>query len=233
MTPTKAQARFTGVLYLLMVIPAFYSLSVSRRLVVSADAAATARNVMAAEGTYRFALVALLFSTIFMLLLVLSLNNLLREVDRRQARAMVVLAAVMVAVGLANAIHQLAPLVLMSNAEMLSVFSKPQLDALALGFLKLGTLGTYFDMAFWGLWLFPFGVLVFKSGVFPKVLGVLLIIGCFAYLTVSVTGILWPAHVSGVNQVMLPFYAVGELFMMLWLLIRGVNQQPLATRVAS
>ena len=83
----------------------------------------------------------------------------------------------------------MAPLVLLSGADFLSVFSKPQLDALALAFLRVRSNGTSVAMVFWALWLFPFGVLVIRSGFFPRILGVLLIVGCFAYLTVSITAI--------------------------------------------
>src|SRR5438477_1421678 len=99
--------------------------------------------------------------------------------------------------------------------------SKAQLDALALGFLRLRSNATYVDMAFWGLWLFPFGVLVIKSGFFPRVLGALLIIGCFAYLTVSFTALVFPAHRQLVSQVALPFFAVGELPAIACLVFKG------------
>ena len=89
-----------------------------------------------------------------------------------------------------------------------------------------GSNGTYLGMAFWGLWLFPFGVLVFKSGFLPRLLGVLLIVGCFAYLAVSVTSIVLPAYRHAVDRVMLPFYAIGELSMMVWLLVKGAKVQP-------
>jgi len=209
----------------LMGIPAVFAHYVSRALIVPGDAAATARNITAGELTWRIGVLSMLVSSIFMIFLVLSLYNLLKDVDRKQARLMVMLVAVMVILGLANLLNHIAPLILLSGADFLSVFSKPQLDALALGFLTLGSNGTYVGMAFWGLWLFPFGVLVFKSGFFPKLLGVLLIVGCFAYLTVSFTSIVLPAHTHGVNLVMLPFYAIGEASMMIWLLVKGAKVQ--------
>lgn len=155
----------------------------------------------------------------------MSLYNLLKDVDRKHARLMVMLVAVSVAVGVVNLLNQIAPLILLSGADFLSVFTKPQLDALALSFLRLSSSGSHVDMAFWALWLFPFGILVIKSGFFPKLLGVLLIVGCFAYLTVSFTAIVFPAHRHVVNQVALPFYAIGELSMIIWLLVKGAKVQ--------
>jgi hypothetical protein len=153
----------------------------------------------------------------------LSLYNLLKDVDRKHARLMVMLVAVGVAVGVVNLLNQIAPLILLSGADFLSVFTKPQLDALALGFLRLRNSGSHVAMAFWALWLFPFGILVIKSRFFPTVLGVLLIVGCFAYLAVSFTAIVFPAHLQVVNQVTLPFYAIGELSMIIWLLVKGAK----------
>lgn len=232
MNPTKAAARRTGVLYLLLGIAPFNLIYIPRRFIVPGDATATALNITAGELTYRIGILSGLVTNIIMILLVMSLYNMLKDVDRKHARLMVMLVAVMVTLGLANLVNQIAPLILLSGADFLSVFSKPQLDALALGFLRLGSNGTYLGMAFWGLWLFPFGVLVFKSGFLPRLLGVLLIVGCFAYLAVSVTSIVLPAYRHAVDQVMLPFYAIGELSMMVWLLVKGVKVPPhtLATR---
>jgi len=162
----------------------------------------------------------------------LSLYHLLKDVDRKQARMMVVLVSVSVSVAVVNLFNQIAPLVLLSGAHFLSAFTKPQLDALALGFLRLRSEGTYLDMAFWGLWLLPFGLLVIKSGFFPKLLGVLLIIGCFAYLAVSFTALVFPAHRQLVSQLALPLFAVGELSMIVWLLVKGAKVPLPETRPA-
>ena len=88
----------------------------------------------------------------------------------------------------------------------------------------LGTSGrTNFDTidtAFWGLWLFPFGILVIKSGFFPRVLGLLLIVAGFAYLTMSVTSIVLPAYEHVVSRAMMPL-GLGEFPIIFWLLIKG------------
>ena len=107
---------------------------------------------------------------------------------------MVLLVSIGVAVALANLLNKFAPLVLLSGADYLSVFTKPQLDALALGFLRFHSSGAAVTTAFWGLWLFPFGILVIKSGFFPRILGILLLVAGFAYLTSSVTSIVLPDY---------------------------------------
>ena len=220
MSTTKAAARRAGILYLLLAITGSFSdVYISGAFIVAGDAAATARNITASELTYRVGILCGVASDIIFIFVALSLYELLKDVDRTQARLMVVLVSVGAALSLANRLNQLAPLVVLSGADFLSAFSKPQLDALALAFLRLRSNGTTVAMAFWALWLFPFGILVIKSRLFPKALGVLLIVGGFAYLTLSVTSIVVPAYRGVVSQVALPFFAIGELSMIAWLLV--------------
>jgi predicted transporter len=115
---------------------------------------------------------------------------------------------------------------LLSGADFLSVFDKHQLDALAMVFLRLHSNGMVVVSSFWGLWLFPFGYLVIKSGFIPRLFGVLLMIAGTAYLIGCVTALLLPAHSHTVSQLMLPLEA-GELPIILWLLIKGAKVQPL------
>jgi hypothetical protein len=232
MNSIKARARQAGVLYLLLAITAPFNLMyVPSAFYVPGDATATARNITAGELTYRIGIFSGLLSSILFLFLVLSLYNLLKDVDRKHARLMVMLVAVGVAVGVVNLLNQIAPLILLSGADFLSVFTTPQLDALALGFLRLRSSGTDLEMAFWALWLFPFGILVIKSGFFPKLLGVLLMVAGFAYLTVSFTSIVLPAYIHVVSQVMMPLY-FGEVPMIIWLLVKGAKVQEPEARPA-
>lgn len=231
MDSPKTTARRAGVLYLLLAllgpINAFY---IPGRFIVSGDAAATARNIVADPLTYRLGILSELVVDVIFLVLVLLLYQLLQNAGRQQARLMVILVSVGVALGLVNLLNQAMPLVLLSGADFLAAFTRPQLDALSLAFLKLRTIGAYLDFVFWGLWLFPFGVLVMRSGLFPRLLGVLLIVGCIAYVAQSLTGLAVPAYQPAVALVLLPFYAIGELAMIVWLLVKGAREQPLVAR---
>jgi hypothetical protein len=123
-----------------------------------------------------------------------------------------------------NVLDEFAALTLIRGADFLSVFDKPQRDALAMLFLNLHFQGFMVAQVFWGLWLIPFGVLVFKSGFLPRTLGVLLIIACFGYLANSFDafGVLPHAVSRVVGQL-----TICELPIILWLLIRGAKDQPL------
>jgi len=132
-------------------------------------------------------------------------------VDEGLARLVVILGALMVTpIYFLNTINDAAALLLTRGEEFLSVFSKPQRDALVMVFLYMHGQGILANEVFWSLWLFPFGLLVYKSGFLPRFLGVWLLLNCFAYLALSVTGILWPQNEARVYHWIFPFM-FGEL----------------------
>jgi hypothetical protein len=194
--------------------------------IVSGNATATALNITARVSTYRLGILIGLVSNILFLFVGLRLYDLFKDVNRKHARTMLVLVSVGVTISIANVLNQMAPLILLSGADFLAAFTKPQLNALAMAFLRLRNSGNYLAMAFWALWLFPFGVLVVKSGFIPKILGIFLVVGCFAYLAVSFTSIVLPAYSGVVSKVTLPFYAIGEVSIIIWLLVKGAKVQP-------
>lgn len=222
MNSTKATARRAGVLYFLFMIVAIVGEFFFPAFMVPGDATATARNITAAELTYRIGILNGFVTLVIFIFLVVSLYKLLKDVDKSQAMLMVVLVSIGVAVALANLLNKFVPLVLLSGADYLAVFTKAQLDALTLGFLRFHRSGVIVTTAFWGLWLFPFGILANKSGFFPRILGILLMVAGFAYLATSVTAITLPAYRHVVSQVMMPLY-FGEVPIIFWLLIKGAS----------
>ncbi len=222
MNSTKAVARRAGALYFLFLIVGLVDMYGFPRFIVPGDATATARNIVAAGLTYRIAILTDFVSLVLFIFLVVSLYSLLKGVHKWHAMLMVLLVSVGVSIGLATLLNKIAPLILLSGADYLAVFTKPQLDALALGFLTLNSNGNTVAAAFWGLWLFPFGVLVVKSGFFPRVLGILLIVAGIALVTSSVTSIVLPAYEHVVSQAMMPL-SLGEFPIIFWLLIKGAE----------
>ncbi|HET7498035.1 MAG TPA: DUF4386 domain-containing protein [Candidatus Eisenbacteria bacterium] len=222
MVTRNATARRAGVLYFLFMIVAIVGEFLMPAFTVPGDAAATARNITTSEFMYRIDILLGFGTLVLFLFLVVNLYQLLRDADRGQAMLMVVLVSVGVAVALANTLLRLAPLVLLNGTDYLSAFTGPQREALALGFLRLHGAGAAISMGFWGLWLFPFGILVLRSGFLPRVLGVLLMIAGSAYLVSSVTTLAMPAYKAAVTRVMMPLY-FGEVPIIFWLMLKGAK----------
>src|SRR5580704_2846084 len=224
MHPTVKAARVAGGIYLLEVFLGPFSLIyVPSVLIVSGNAAATAANILAHETMFRFAILADVFSGVVSIFLVLALYRLLEEVDRYQAVLMVILGGVTVApIFFLNALNWIAALSLVHGGGFLGAFTTPQLQALAMLFLRLHAQGNVVNGFFWGLWLFPFGLLVMKSGFLPRFLGIWLLIDGFAYVVLSVMGILTPQYRDTAFLWAQPAL-FGELAIMFFLLIRGAN----------
>ena len=227
MHPTDKAARVAGAIYLSLVFTAPLRLIyIPSALFVRGDATATADNIAAHELLFRLGIVGDLLTGTIAIFLVLALYRLLKEVDRNHAALMVILGGLMVApIYFLNALNDVAALLLVRGADFLSVFEKPQRDALAVLFLRLHHHGVVANEIFWGLWLFPLAVLVIRSGFLPRILGIWLIINGFAYLTISFTGLLLPQYEVMVSNIAFPAL-LGEVAIMLWLLIKGVKVQP-------
>jgi hypothetical protein len=217
-------ARVAGLLYLLMSVTSTFSLgSIPSWSVGATDASAVVRRILDAPLRYRLGAVSDLAAQVFSVVLVLALYDLLKEVHRTRALAMVAFVLVQVPMGFANLLLGLVPLVLQSGAGYLSVFSKEQLDALTLVALNARGYGVKSVMVFWGLWLLPFGMLVYRSGFLPRALGVLLVVGCFGHVVVGVTSLLMPSLERAVAP--LTALALGEILICLWLLIKGARPE--------
>jgi Domain of unknown function (DUF4386) len=228
MHPTDKAARVAGAVYLSMALTAPFSLIyIPRTLIMQGNANATANNILAHETLFRLGIVADLIAAVIFMLLGMALYRLLSGVNKSHASLMVVLVLVSATIGFMNVLNNIAALRFLRGAEFLTVFDKPQRDALAMVFLGLHGQGLVINEIFWGLWLFPFGVLVMRSGFLPRILGVLLIVNCFAYLAASLTSLLLPEYASVISRAILPALT-GELWIALWLLIKGAKVQPLA-----
>jgi hypothetical protein len=225
---TKKAARLAGLVYLLTSIPGVFCLIyIPSAFIVHGDAATTANKILASEFVFRLGIVSELTGFIGFIFVVRALYRLLHGVNKAQASLMVTLMLVSIPISLLNVLNEFAALALVRGAEFLSVFDKPQRDTLAMLFLNLHFQGFMVAQIFWGLWLIPFGILVYKSGFLPRILGVLLIIACFGYLANSLVafGVL-PAGAASraVGQL-----TILELPIILWLLIMGAKDRPFSS----
>ncbi len=227
MSSTKKKARVAGILYLLASIIGFFGLIyVPSKLIAPGDATATADHVRASPNLLRFGIASELTSFIIFIFVVLALYRLFKAVNGKHALAMVILLLVSIPISLLNVLNDIAALILVSGADFLSAFEKGQLDVLAYLFLRLHGEGFVVAQIFWGLWLFPFGILVIRSGFIPRVLGVLLFIAGSGYLASSFTSLLLPSYRHLVDQFAMVL-TIGELPIIFWLLIWGAKDQSL------
>jgi Domain of unknown function (DUF4386) len=234
MKSTHNPGRVAGFLYLLLVVFAPLRLIyIPSKLFVHGNATATANNIAAHELLFRLGIATDLFCGTILIFLVLALYRLLKGVDQNLAVLMVILGGVLpAAVDFFNVLNDAAALILVRGADFLSVFDKPQRDALAMLFLRLHHQEIVAAEILWGLWLFPLAILVYRSRFLPRFLGVWLIINGFAYLTISFTGLLLPQYEDMVSNVAFPAL-LGEMAFMLWLVIKGAKPQPLETAASS
>lgn len=177
---------------------------------------------MASESLFRLAFTSGLIGQVVLIPLVLALYKLLKPVNKKHALFMVILALVGIPITMLNSLNQIAALILLSSADYLTVFTTEQLQALVIFFLNLSETGLFIVQIFWGIWLFPMGYLVFKSGYIPKILGVALTIACFGYLLAFLSFFLFPNANAPLGQIagVLEF---GEIPIIFWLLIKGVD----------
>ena len=218
-------ARLAGALYLAMgLLAAFTLMYLESVFHVPGDATATANRIAASLALYRFGVFADLMAGVFTVWLVMVLYDLFKDVDRRQARLMVGFAFAMVAIGLVNTVLTAGPLVLASGASHLSAFDKHQLDSLTLGFPGLQGQGTRAATMYWGLWLLPLGILVYRSGFLPRLLGVLVFVAGCSYVINCLTYFFFPDYARIGALVSIVPQAFGEFGFILWTLIKGARE---------
>jgi hypothetical protein len=203
------------------------------KLIVDGNAAATADNISAFETLFRLGIAGELIGQAGFIFVALALYDLLKGVNRRHASLMVTLIVVSIPIAFLNELNSIAALVLVRGADFLSLFEKPQRDALAMLFINLHNHGFGVAEIFWGLWLFPLGLLVYRSRFLPRFLGVWLAIGGFANVILSLTGLLLPQYQHEVFTYSQPAF-FGEVAFMLWLVIKGARPPALdATALSS
>lgn len=226
---TKNPGRIVGFLYLLLVIGGPLRLMyIPEKLFVHGDAAATAANITAHETLFRLGMLSEVFCSVVLIFLTLVFFRLFKEVNKYLATLVVILGGVMPAtINFFNTVNDGAALLLIRGADFLLVFDKPQRDALAMLFLRLHYQEILAAETLWGLWLLPLGLLVYKSRMLPRFIGIWLILNCFAYVTTSFVGLMLPQYEDAVSNALFPVL-FGEVALVLWLLIMGTKESAVA-----
>ena len=220
--PKNNIARLAGFTYLILVLTGiFYLMYVPKQLVVWSDAAATATNILNNELLFRLGIVVGIISNVTFLILPFILYRLFESVNKTYAMLMVVLAVVSIPFSLSYMVNLLDILTLLSGSQYLETLDTEQIHTQVMLALDSYYNGMSIVQIFWGLWLFPFGYLVFKSNYLPRIFGIALMMGCFSYLIKLSGALLFPAmDIPGFVGYPSAF---GEIGTCLWLLIMGVK----------
>ncbi|MBC8059181.1 MAG: DUF4386 domain-containing protein [Clostridiaceae bacterium] len=206
----------------------FYSFSmiyVDSVFYVPGDVVSTINNIMASEWIFRLGFVSCLLGHICFLFLANVLYKLFKPVDSDLARLMVIFIVVGVSVAFLNRLNQFAAVLILNGDGYLSAFEPSQLQALAMLFLNVHKHGGIIATIFWGLWLLPLGLLVLKSDIIPKVLGVLMISACVCYLMDFFIFFFFSGYIAVTDSALSIVETVAEVSFILWLLIKGVKVQ--------
>ncbi|MEM6629094.1 MAG: DUF4386 domain-containing protein [Bacteroidota bacterium] len=218
-------ARLAGLLYLLLVLTGIFTLVYIPGKFIDWDSAMnTLEKVQGNEVLFKWGIVSealMLLSFIFLLLV---LYQLLHKVSKPYAVVMVILGMVSIPVSFANLAPKFSILSLAGGENYLADLSLAQKASWVLFHFEKYYAGINIAQIFWGLWLFPFGYLVYKSGFLPKFLGFFLMLGCFGYLTAFVGGLFFEEYHSTTfaDIVGIPD-SIGEIGICLWLLVMGTN----------
>jgi len=224
MSSVRNPGRVAGLWYLLLVLGGPLRLIyIPNKLFVHGDAAATAANIAAHPLLFRFGMASDLFGAVVLIFLVLAFYRLFKGVDQQLAVLLVITGGVMPAlINFVNVVNDAGALMVAQGPGFLSVFDKPQRDALVVVFVQLHHHLIVAAEVLWGLWLFPMGALTYKSGFLPRFIGVWLFINGFAYVVLSLTGLFFPDYQDKVFMFSQPAL-FGELAIMLWLVIKGAT----------
>ena len=219
----QVYARIGGILYLMIIIAgALGEIFIRGKLIVSDDAMSTANNIMAAQSLWRIGIAGDLLMHVCDIPLMLIFYILLKPVNKNLALLAVLFNLIQTAVLVANKLNLLMPLFLLGNADYLKAFESNQLYALTYLFIKVHDYGFGIGLIFFGFACLIYGYLLFRSGYFPRTLGVLMAIAGLSYLTNSFTLILAPAYAGTIFPILV-LALIGESSLCLWLIVKGVD----------
>jgi hypothetical protein len=214
-------ARVAGVLFILTLVFGYFGEAYAPgRFIVSGDAAATAHNIMTSPMLYRVGFASYLIEALCDIALAWIFYVLLRAVNRELALLSAFFGLVSTAVYAVAELFYFAALIILRNATALAAFSPDQLNALALLSLKISANCGWIFLAFYGVPSVLRGYLIYRSGYFPKFLGVLLLIAGVGFIAKDFLAVLAPAYASDV--LLLPMF-LAILSLMVWFLFKGVN----------
>lgn len=219
----KRLARIAGVFYLLVALFGGFAEGFGDpKMYVAGNAAATAANVLADPGLVRIIVVAHLVNAVFFILTAMAFYILFQHVNKSVAMAMLICVALSAGITTLNAVFQFEGLQVATNSSYVDAFGAAGSNALVLLLLDIQHYGTLSAQVFFGLWLAPLGYLAYKSGLFPKALGVTLVAATVYYLVHLITAFLVPDFHKQIQPFIL-IVIIAEVWLLGYLLIVGVR----------
>lgn len=222
---TKNPGRVAGILYQLLLVAPLRLIYIPNTMFVRGDPSATANNILAHETLFRLGMFSELFMGVVLIFLTFAFFQLFKCVNRFHVALVIVLGGIMPAcINFVNVVNDAAALLLIRGGDYLAVFDKPQRDALAMLFLRLHGQQIVAGQMLWGLWLMPLAALFYRSRFAPRFIALWVFINGCAYLVMSIAGLLLPQYENVLGNIAFPAM-FGELALMSWLAIKGVDQR--------
>lgn len=216
----KTTARKAGILYLLQIpLGVFGIIYVPQFLIENGNMAKSTANILANEFTFRLSIVSAILCALATIATAYYIFKLLKPINKSYAKWIVIFTMMVAPITMINELNHISILALLKNKELIASFSTTQVEGLINLFLDLHKYGLQISNIFFGLWLLPMGYLVIKSGYIPKVIGYFLLITCLGYLLDFLIFFIYPSF----GIVFSEFTWLGEVMMVLWLLVKGVN----------
>jgi hypothetical protein len=220
----KKTARIAGLWYLVLAIPSAFSWMYITKIFIPNDAVLTVQNILTTEFQYLIAILSNIVAQIGFIFLVLILYRLLKKVNEFQAKLMVILVLVSVPIMFINVIFQSGAIAILNRANYIKILTSDQIVTYSTLFIHIYIIGVQVVDIFWGLWLFPFGYLIYKSNFIPKVIGILLFISGLGYIISSITYLIIPNMYTIIQNFISIPESIGEVVILLWLLIKGISK---------
>ena len=218
----RKSARTAGLLYFVFAMIGIYGYAyLQPTLTGSGGPSGTAASMLAHASLFHLGKGLAVLSAFLFILIVWQLHRLFEPINAYLAKLMVWLVLVCIPVSLTVEALEITAFNMFKKSP--DAFSTEQSQAIAMLLIKIGQNATQLLTVFWGLWLFPLGLLVYRSGFMPRILGVLLIINGIGYVIQCLTFVLFPEQLKLVLQFIFPTYFAGEIPFIFWLLIKGVR----------
>lgn len=214
----QPSGRIIGVVWLLYFVVSFLGAGITKGIVIPADAAATAANIVAHAGRYRAGFAADLIGNAIYLVLTALLYGLFRPVNRNLALVAAFFSLAGCIVQIVGELLRLVPVVLVAENHVAGAFTVAQLQAASI--LSIALYAHVFDISFtlFALFELVLGYLILESTFVPRAFGWVWMLAGLLWLTS-----LWPPLANTIRRVVLGIGGLAEIGLMLWLLVKGGN----------